>query len=96
MTTLYELYQQHIEQQSDERETVLKAQTTGHGKMITVRQFMQRHALSQIEFQALQNHIKASYPDQTLTRKVNATDLKIVDVDLFEQYLASIQIATNH
>jgi len=27
MTTLYELYQQHIEQQSDERETVLKAQT---------------------------------------------------------------------
>ena len=64
--------------------------------MITVKQFMQRHALSQIEFQALQNHIKASYPDQTLTRKVNATDLKIVDVDLFEQYLASIQIAKNH
>ena len=58
--------------------------------MITVKQFMQRHALSQIEFQALQNHIKASYPDQTLTRVEN-----IVNVDLFEQYLASIQIATN-
>ena len=64
--------------------------------MITVKQFMQRHALSQIEFQALQNYIKASYPDQQLTRTVNITDLKIVDVDLFEQYLASIQIATNH
>jgi len=71
-------------------------QTTGHAEMITVKQFMQRHALSQIEFQALQNHIKASYPDQTLTRTVNITELKIVDVDLFEQYLASIQIATNH
>jgi len=64
--------------------------------MITVKQFMQRHALSQIEFQALQNHIKASYPDQTLTRTVNITELKIVDVDLFEQYLASIRNATNH
>ena len=64
--------------------------------MITVRQFMQRHALSQIEFQALQNHIRASYPDHSLTRTVSATDLKIVDVDLFEAYQDSIQIATNH
>ena len=63
--------------------------------MITVKQFMQRHALSQIEFQALQNYIKASFPDQMLTRTVGK-DQKIIDSDLFEQYLASIQIATNH
>ena len=59
--------------------------------MITVENFKTRHALSEIEFQALQNHIKASYPDQTLTRTEN-----IVDVDLFEQYLQSIRNATNH
>ena len=59
--------------------------------MITVKQFMQRHALSQIEFQALQNHIKASYPDQTLTRVES-----IVNVDLFEAYLKSICNAKNH
>ena len=59
--------------------------------MITVKQFMQRHALSQIEFQALQNHIRASYPDQTLTRVEN-----IVNVDLFEAYLQSIRNATSN
>ena len=59
--------------------------------MITVKQFMQRHALSQIEFQALQNHIKASYPDQQLTR----TEC-IVNLDLFEAYLQSIRNATHN
>ena len=63
--------------------------------MITVKQFKKRHALSEIEFQALQNYIKASYPDQMLTRTVGK-DQKIIDSDLFEQYLVSIQIATNH
>jgi len=63
--------------------------------MITVENFKKRHALSEIEFQALQNYIRASYPDQMLTRTVGK-DQKIIDSDLFEQYLASIQIATNH
>ena len=59
--------------------------------MVTVKQFMQRHALSQIEFQALQNHIKASYPDKTLTRVES-----IVNIDLFEAYLQSIRNATHN
>ena len=63
--------------------------------MITVKQFMQRHALSQIEFQALQNYIRASYPDQMLTRTVGK-DQKIIDSDLFEQYLKSICNATSN
>ena len=63
--------------------------------MITVENFKKRHALSEIEFQALQNYIRASYPDQMLTRTVGKNQ-KIIDSDLFEQYLASIQIATNH
>ena len=62
--------------------------------MITVENFKKRHALSEIEFQALQNYIRASYPDQMLTRTVGK-DQKIIDSDLFEQYLASIQIAKN-
>ena len=64
--------------------------------MITVENFKTRHALSDKEFQALENHIKASYPDQTLTRTVSTTDSKIVDVDLFEQYLKSICNATHN
>ena len=64
--------------------------------MITVENFKKRHALSDSEYLRLETHIRASYPDQQLTRTVNITDLKIVDVDLFEQYLVSIQIATNH
>ena len=59
--------------------------------MITVENFKKRHALSDSEYLRLETHIRASYPDQQLTRVE-----KIVDVDLFEQYLASIQIATNH
>ena len=58
--------------------------------MITVENFKKRHALSDSEYLRLETHIKASFPNQTLTRKVNATDLKIVDVDLFEQFLKSI------
>jgi len=61
--------------------------------MITANQFKSRHTLSESEFQDLKDFIKASYPDQTLTRKINATDFKIVDVDLFEQYLKSIRNA---
>jgi len=63
--------------------------------MITADNFKKRHALSEIEFQALQNHIKASYPNQMLTRNVNG-DQKIVDIYLFEQYLESIRKATKH
>ena len=59
--------------------------------MITVENFKKRHALSEIEFQALQNYIKASYPDQTLTRTES-----IVNVDLFEAYLQSIRNATSN
>ena len=59
--------------------------------MITVENFKKRHALSEIEFQALQNYIKASYPDQTLTRVES-----IVNVDLFEAYLQSIRSATHN
>ena len=59
--------------------------------MITVKQFKKRHALSEIEFIRLENHIKASYPDQTLTRVES-----IVNVDLFEAYLQSIRSATSN
>jgi len=64
--------------------------------MITVENFKKRHALSDKDFEVLQNHIRASYPDQTLTRTVSATNSKIVDVDLFEQYLKSICNATSN
>jgi len=59
--------------------------------MITVKQFMQRHALSQIEFIRLENYIKASYPDQQLTRTE-----RIVDLELFEAYLQSIRNSTSN
>ena len=59
--------------------------------MITVKQFMQRHALSDSEYLRLETHIKASYPDQQLTRVE-----KIVNVDLFEAYLQSIRSATSN
>ena len=59
--------------------------------MITVENFKKRHALSDSEYTRLETHIKASYPDQPLTRVEN-----IVNVDLFEAYLASIRNAASN
>ena len=65
-------------------------QTTGHGKM-NVEQFQKRHDLSDKEFQNLESFIRASYPDQQLTRTE-----RIVDLELFEAYLQSIRSATSN
>ena len=55
--------------------------------MTTTKEFKTLHALSDSAFNRLTNKIKADFPDQELTRRVNSRDWKIIDVALFEQYL---------
>jgi hypothetical protein len=55
--------------------------------MTTTKEFKTLHGLSDSAFNRLTNKIKAEYPDQELTRRINSRDWKIIDVALFEQYL---------
>lgn len=56
--------------------------------MTTTKEFKTLHGLSDSAFNRLSNRIKAEYPDQELTRRINSRDWKIIDVALFEQYLS--------
>jgi hypothetical protein len=56
--------------------------------MTTTKEFKTLNGLSDSAFNRLTNKIKADFPEQELTRRINSHDWLIVDVALFEQYLS--------